>query len=397
MKKFKIVLSLVLIFAAITAADVYKSTACKLAVYAVDITTGLRDANDPNITIRISKDGGALTTLTSPTVTEVKVAGIHSGVYTFNLTAAETDANLIVIEANSTTANIGIDPLIIITSTKTNYTLLAASISAGTFDGITAKASTNDPNVVEIQSGLAKISQVTEINNIIMAKANTLSTPADVNKYSQYALGVFGAAKESTVNETNEIIITAINTRSSPNDVNVILSAATANIVAIKNKQITNDANLSAVAVKVAAIQIKLGTEDANLSAVAVKVAAIQTKLGTEDANLSAASAKITAIYNKLPTGKISDFNNASEDVNVSDKTGFKLASDGLNTIATTEPSGVASNFREMLVQTWRRFFKKCTQDTTTIKTYKDNGILNTTQIITTVGGVTTVGDANGS
>ena len=78
MKKFKIVLSLVLIFAAITAADVYKSTACKLAVYAVDITTGLRDANDPNITIRISKDGGALTTLTSPTVTEVKVAGLHS-------------------------------------------------------------------------------------------------------------------------------------------------------------------------------------------------------------------------------------------------------------------------------------------------------------------------------
>lgn len=77
--------------------------------------------------------------------------------------------------------------------------------------------------------------------------------------------------------------------------------------------------------------------------------------------------------------------------------TGFKLASDGLDSIATTEPNGVAANFREMLVQTWRRFFKECTQNTTTIKTYKDDGTENTTQTISTVGTLTTVGDANGS
>lgn len=63
-------------------------------------------------------------------------------------------------------------------------------------------------------------------------------------------------------------------------------------------------------------------------------------------------------------------------------KTGYKLASDGLDSVATTAPAGVASNFREMLVQVWRRFFKKTVYDITnnTIKTYADNG----TTVITT-------------
>lgn len=56
------------------------------------------------------------------------------------------------------------------------------------------------------------------------------------------------------------------------------------------------------------------------------------------------------------------------------DKTGYKLASDGLDTISTTAPSGVASNFREMVVQTWRRFFRKSTLTSAQLKTYADNG-----------------------
>jgi len=69
-----------------------------------------------------------------------------------------------------------------------------------------------------------------------------------------------------------------------------------------------------------------------------------------------------------------------TDGVVVADKTGFKLASDGLDTVATTAPSGVASNFREMLVQVWRRFFKKSTLTSTELKTYADNG----TDVLTT-------------
>lgn len=70
----------------------------------------------------------------------------------------------------------------------------------------------------------------------------------------------------------------------------------------------------------------------------------------------------------------------AIRDNMLTDKTGFKLASDGLDSIATTAPAGVASNFREMMVQLWRRFFKKVVISTTDVKTYADDG----TTVLTT-------------
>jgi hypothetical protein len=58
------------------------------------------------------------------------------------------------------------------------------------------------------------------------------------------------------------------------------------------------------------------------------------------------------------------------------------LAPAGLDAITTTAPSGVASNFREMLVQVWRLYFKKSVKAVSglTIKTYADDG----TTVVTT-------------
>lgn len=79
----------------------------------------------------------------------------------------------------------------------------------------------------------------------------------------------------------------------------------------------------------------------------------------------------------------------------VSDKTGFKLASDGLDLVATTAPTGAATNFREMVVQTWRRFFKKATKTDTQLVTYADNGTTPiTTQAINDDGSTETQGAA---
>jgi hypothetical protein len=76
-------------------------------------------------------------------------------------------------------------------------------------------------------------------------------------------------------------------------------------------------------------------------------------------------------------------------------KIGFKLASDGLDSISITAPTGVASNFREMSVQLWRRFFKKTTKTSTQIKTYADNGTtVITTQTISDTGSNQTQGAA---
>jgi len=77
-------------------------------------------------------------------------------------------------------------------------------------------------------------------------------------------------------------------------------------------------------------------------------------------------------------------------------KTGYKLASDGLDSVATTAPTGVASNFREMVVQLWRRLFKKSTLTATQLKTYADNGTdVLTTQAVSDVDDTQTMGAAS--
>ena len=76
-------------------------------------------------------------------------------------------------------------------------------------------------------------------------------------------------------------------------------------------------------------------------------------------------------------------------------KTGFKLASDGLDSVSTTEPSGVASNFREMLVQVWRRFFKRVTMTDTALLNFKDDNSQATTQTMSDDGTTQEVGKAS--
>jgi len=56
------------------------------------------------------------------------------------------------------------------------------------------------------------------------------------------------------------------------------------------------------------------------------------------------------------------------------------LSATGLDAIPVTEPAGAASTFREMIVQVWRRFFKKATMTSSEIKTYADDG----TTVVTT-------------
>lgn len=123
----------------------------------------------------------------------------------------------------------------------------------------------------------------------------------------------------------------------------------------------------------------------------AAKTAASQT---TANADHDATQAAIAALNNLSSAGAQSA---AAAALTAWGKTGFSLASTGLDSIATTAPAGVASNFREMIVQTWRRFFKKATHDSGAgeIKTFADDGTtVLTTQAATTAGDVETQGAA---
>jgi hypothetical protein len=81
----------------------------------------------------------------------------------------------------------------------------------------------------------------------------------------------------------------------------------------------------------------------------------------------------------------------------LADRTGYKLAPDGLDAVDMTTPTGPAANFRQMLVQLWRRFFKKAILDhgAGTLVTYADDGVsVLTTQVASETDQVETQGPA---
>ena len=72
------------------------------------------------------------------------------------------------------------------------------------------------------------------------------------------------------------------------------------------------------------------------------------------------------------------------------------LASDGFDGISITEPSGIPANFREMIVQTWRRLFGKSILTKTELKCYKADGTtVATTQVVSADSASQTQGEAS--
>ena len=96
---------------------IYKNVASQiLAVYAYDSTDASSKINDQaSITAQISKDGAATaaTNDTNPTQLDATDA---PGIYLFDMTQAETNADLIILFAKSSTSNILLEPLTIYTT-----------------------------------------------------------------------------------------------------------------------------------------------------------------------------------------------------------------------------------------------------------------------------------------
>jgi hypothetical protein len=87
----------------------------KVSFVAYDATTGLPKTGDAaNITAYVSKDSGAVTVLGDTSAAELDATNAK-GCYSFDLTQGETNADMLVFTAKSSTANIYIDPLIIFT------------------------------------------------------------------------------------------------------------------------------------------------------------------------------------------------------------------------------------------------------------------------------------------
>lgn len=78
------------------------------------------------------------------------------------------------------------------------------------------------------------------------------------------------------------------------------------------------------------------------------------------------------------------------------DKTGYALSATGLDSIAVTAPTGVATTFPGMMVQLFRRFFGKVTMTASALKTWDDTGlVVTTTQTVNDDGTTQTQGKAS--
>lgn len=139
---------------------IYKNVSSqKLAVFAYDSTTGAAKTGDAaNITAQISLDGAATgATVNPPTELDATDA---PGVYLFDMTQAETNANLIVLAAVSATSNILLDPLIIYTlpGSPTSFDNLAKSagqIIQGTVDNTAHTPTTTEFEADDITEATA--------------------------------------------------------------------------------------------------------------------------------------------------------------------------------------------------------------------------------------------------
>ena len=95
----------------------------KLAVFAWNNASGAPKTGDAgNITAQISKDGGTTAATNDVAPTELDATDAP-GVYLFDLTQAETNANLVILSAVSSTADIDLQPVIIYTVQKLSLTV----------------------------------------------------------------------------------------------------------------------------------------------------------------------------------------------------------------------------------------------------------------------------------
>ena len=144
---------------------IYKNKASqKIAVIAIDTSDGsLKTGDAGNITAQISKDGGANAATDDANPAELDNTN-HPGVYIFDMLQAETNADLIVLTASSSTGNISLgDPMLIYTDTEVDTSTLATEAELD-------KVPKSDSNVTWNATALASMKTQSAA---VMTDANT--------------------------------------------------------------------------------------------------------------------------------------------------------------------------------------------------------------------------------
>jgi len=97
----------------------YKNTASqKIVLFVFDYSTGAPKTGDAaNLTAYVSKDDGSVTVLGDTSATELDATNAK-GLYSFDVTQSETNADKLIFSGKSSTANVTMVPVTIYTRTR---------------------------------------------------------------------------------------------------------------------------------------------------------------------------------------------------------------------------------------------------------------------------------------
>lgn len=173
----------------------------KLFIYAYDTTNEEAKTGDAaNITAQISLDGGASAATNDTNPTELDSTD-HPGIYYFDLTQAETNTDVFVVTAVSSTADIEIDPVTVYTviqQTGDSYTRLGTPAGASVSADVAAVKTDTGNLVTRITSTLfSGITSLAEWLGLIAGKQAGDSTARSELRSTGAGSGTFDETHDS--------------------------------------------------------------------------------------------------------------------------------------------------------------------------------------------------------
>ena len=191
----------------------------KVNFLAINAATGLPVTGDAaNITAKISLDSGAAASVADTNPTELDATNFP-GVYVFDLTQGETNADVLTIKSSSSTANVEMDLVNIYTVDPATYKAdvsgLATAINLGITDGKCTSILTDTGTTIP-----AQISALNDFDPVNDAVANvtlcaTTTTNTDMRGTDSGALASSLSITNSNVNaiktKTDQFVFTVAN------------------------------------------------------------------------------------------------------------------------------------------------------------------------------------------
>ncbi len=254
----------------------------KVTLFAFDYSTGAPKTGDAgNITAYVAKDDGAVTVLTDTSASELEASNAK-GLYSFDLSQAETNADKLVFSATSSTGNVSVVPTTIYTLPTTG--ILAPTTSGRTLDVTAGGAAGVDwANVESPTTTLAltgttiAVTQQVDVNTIKtnpVVNAGTITFPT-------------GATLASTTNITAGTITTATNVTTVNGLAAGVITAASIAADAITDAKVASDVTIASVTGAVGSVTGAVGSVTGAVGSVTGSVGSVVATVSADVVSIS--------------------------------------------------------------------------------------------------------------